>query len=222
MIARREVEHNTAIIANQQTAGRGQFGRPWQAAAGGLYLSVVWQPPWRGAMAPLLTMAVAWALVVALRDAGAAVGLKWLNDLILERRKLGGILTETRLLGDRLTYVVVGVGINWCNPVPEGAIALTEVVTNLTGLHEVRAIALRGLEQGYGRVLAARDGGAALLQDYQSYLISRTVGRGEPGGRGQERGVIESLTPTGMAVVRWDRGTVSAHSPSTLQVIYSL
>ncbi|NJK36097.1 MAG: biotin--[acetyl-CoA-carboxylase] ligase, partial [Oscillatoriales cyanobacterium SM2_2_1] len=124
MIARREAEHGIVIIANQQTAGRGQFGRPWQAAPGGVYLSVVWQPPCPAAQSPLLTIAVAWGLAIALQGVGAAVRLKWLNDLILERRKLGGILTETRMLGDRLVYAVVGVGINWRNPVPVGAIGL--------------------------------------------------------------------------------------------------
>jgi len=64
-----------------------------------------------------------------LREHGIPVGLKWPNDLMLCGRKLGGILTETKVQQGRITKAVVGVGINW-NPVPETGINLLSFQAN--------------------------------------------------------------------------------------------
>ncbi|NJK35916.1 MAG: hypothetical protein HC919_13805 [Oscillatoriales cyanobacterium SM2_2_1] len=126
------------------------------------------------------------------------------------------------MLGDRLVYAVVGVGINWRNPVPVGAIALTEVITNVLGLHELRAVVLEGLDQGYGRFLGELNGGTGLVSDYQSLLVSRRVAviHGAGSVNHEDQGVIETILPTGMAIVRWDGGRVSPHLPSSLRSLH--
>jgi BirA family transcriptional regulator, biotin operon repressor / biotin---[acetyl-CoA-carboxylase] ligase len=108
----------TVAIALQQQVGRGQWGRQWQSPPGGLYLSLALTPDLAVENRGQMTLWSAWGIAQALRARGIPVMIKWFNDLVVERRKLGGILTETRVHQGRITQAMVGVGINWVNPVP--------------------------------------------------------------------------------------------------------
>jgi BirA family biotin operon repressor/biotin-[acetyl-CoA-carboxylase] ligase len=107
-------EHARVCVAEVQTAGRGRRGRSWVAPFGsGICMSLAWQfneaPPTFSA----LSLAVGVAVVKAFRRMGAAdVGLKWPNDLMWQKRKLGGILIEMRGESGGPAYVVIGLGIN--------------------------------------------------------------------------------------------------------------
>jgi BirA family transcriptional regulator, biotin operon repressor / biotin---[acetyl-CoA-carboxylase] ligase len=110
----------TLVAAGHQTAGRGRLGRDWASEPGrSLLFSFVLRPildPERGGLLTLLAGAsMAWACREA---AGADVGCKWPNDLLLSGRKVGGILTEARVEGSEIRHVVVGVGINLAAPPP--------------------------------------------------------------------------------------------------------
>jgi BirA family biotin operon repressor/biotin-[acetyl-CoA-carboxylase] ligase len=103
------------LVADRQTAGRGRLGRAWHSWAGAsLTFSLAW--PWQGAPLTGLSLAVGAALAEALEPQGRRVRLKWPNDLRLDEAKLGGILIETVLQGDRVQAVVVGVGLNVAEP----------------------------------------------------------------------------------------------------------
>lgn len=114
-------------IAQKQTAGRGQRGHQWQSEAGGLYLSLGMPLDLPAANAALLTLTSAWGIAIGLRQQQIPVQLKWLNDLVIGKRKLGGILTESRTRQGRIYQAVIGVGINWQNAVPETGISLQTV-----------------------------------------------------------------------------------------------
>lgn len=103
-----------ALIAEFQSAGRGRRGRSWRSPFGAnLYLSVSWTYPLWPPQLPALSLAVGVVCARVLHDAGVdGLGLKWPNDLWLERRKLGGILIEQRGESIGTCRVVVGVGIN--------------------------------------------------------------------------------------------------------------
>jgi BirA family biotin operon repressor/biotin-[acetyl-CoA-carboxylase] ligase len=100
------------VLADQQTAGRGRYGRTWFSPPGnGLYVSIVLRPmrPLLDHGAGLLTLAAGVALAEAVEGAtGLRVDIKWPNDLLVGRRKLAGILAETGQFGT----VVLGYGIN--------------------------------------------------------------------------------------------------------------
>ncbi|MEI6442133.1 MAG: biotin--[acetyl-CoA-carboxylase] ligase [Nostocales cyanobacterium ELA583] len=114
----------SVVIATQQTAGKGQWGRQWQSSTGGLYLSMSIAPNLEATSSYQLTLASAWGITAQLRKCGIPVGIKWPNDLVLDGRKLGGILTETKVNQGQITQAVIGVGINWANQVPETGINL--------------------------------------------------------------------------------------------------
>lgn len=114
-LASQGAPHGTIILADCQTGGRGRQGRSFQSPAGkGLYLSVLWRPQLPPSAALNLTCLGAVAVREGIKEAtGLDVGIKWTNDLVLEGKKLGGILTEMALtLDGKLDYVIFGVGIN--------------------------------------------------------------------------------------------------------------
>jgi BirA family biotin operon repressor/biotin-[acetyl-CoA-carboxylase] ligase len=106
--------HGTTVIARRQTAGRGQFDRKWFMPPGeGVLMSVLLRRMPEGVAFDRLTVTVAERIAAALGEmCGIEVGVKHPNDLMVEGRKLGGILCEARWRGGTMLYVVVGVGIN--------------------------------------------------------------------------------------------------------------
>jgi BirA family transcriptional regulator, biotin operon repressor / biotin---[acetyl-CoA-carboxylase] ligase len=187
----------TVAIAREQTAGRGQWGRQWISSRGGLYLSAFWTPQISAARVVQLTMCSAWGIAIALREWGIPVRLKWLNDLVLEGRKLGGILTETRLRGGIVTQAVVGVGINWTNPVPETGINLQSFLNWEMGgdldLDKLAAIVLRGLAMGWQRL--QESGIETILSEYETLLIN--IGQSVRLPNSQGFGTIAGVEPNG-------------------------
>src|SRR5438093_6330551 len=123
--ARAGAGEGLAVVADHQTAGRGRLGRTWVAPPGSsLLVSVLFRPRSLEA-GHLLTTAVALAACDACgRVAGVAPDLKWPNDLLVDDRKLGGILAEAEG-----PAVVVGLGLNVSSTsgAPETAVALREV-----------------------------------------------------------------------------------------------
>ena len=104
--ARRLIEEGLAgagdaVVADEQSAGRGRFGRVWISPTGGMYATVILPSD------PLLSLKAGLALVSVLRRASVSAGLKWPNDVLVEDRKIAGVLIETT--GD---LSLVGIGLN--------------------------------------------------------------------------------------------------------------
>jgi len=102
----------TVVVSETQTRGRGRKQRVWFSPRGkGLYMSVILRPP--KSNISLLSLAAGMAVSDATRDtAGIRVLLKWPNDLVWQKWKLGGILCESSFLGNHLNYVILGIGLN--------------------------------------------------------------------------------------------------------------
>ncbi len=110
---------NLAVVADEQTAGKGRLDRGWTGPPGGVYCSLVIRPDRPVAHAPIYTLAAAVAVSRAAREAGVDASIKWPNDVLVlddtaERggRKLCGILTEMEGEADRVAWLVVGIGVN--------------------------------------------------------------------------------------------------------------
>ena len=110
-LAEQGEEEGVVVLAEEQTAGRGTKGRSWFSPRGqGLYLSVLLRPARESALFPLMAgVAVAEAMAEAY---SLAIRVRWPNDLILETKKLGGILCESSFAGSQLSYVIIGIGLN--------------------------------------------------------------------------------------------------------------
>ncbi len=105
-------KEGTVVISEEQTGGKGTKGRSWfSARRKGLYLSMILRPP--SPEISLLPLAAGLAVSDAVfSSAGIRIGLKWPNDLVWEGKKLGGFLCESGYLGNRVNYVILGLGLN--------------------------------------------------------------------------------------------------------------
>lgn len=193
----------TVVIATQQTSGRGQWGRQWSSPVGGLYLSMALAPNLSAKDSFHLTLCSAWGIAMALRDRHIPVGLKWPNDLILENRKLGGILTETKVRQERITQAVVGVGINWANPIPPTGINLQSFQADrssfITSLEMLAAVTILGIASGYEQCCQA--GIETLLSSYHELLVNM----GQVISINGRSGIVVGVTVTGELRLRLDQ-----------------
>ncbi|HEX3644049.1 MAG TPA: biotin--[acetyl-CoA-carboxylase] ligase [Vicinamibacterales bacterium] len=155
------------VVADEQTAGRGRRGHAWFSPAGsGLYVSVVLAPATAttdpGRATTLLTLAAGVALAEGIEQAaGLRIDLKWPNDLLVCRRKLGGILAESSGSGDRSDTVVVGYGINvrptaFPPELRDRATSLESELGRAIDRHHVLAETLAALSRRYEDLLAGR------------------------------------------------------------------
>ena len=173
-LAAEGAEHGTVVVAEEQTAGRGRLGRVWYSEkSSGIYTSIILRPPLSPAAAPVLTLMAGLAAQKAVISAtGLAVDIRWPNDLLVNGKKVCGILTEMSAEVDRLHAVVLGIGMNVNHSLMPAA--LEDIATSLRmeahrGISRVQVLValLRELERHY----------QLLLEEWkQGY--HRTLGRG--------------------------------------------
>jgi BirA family biotin operon repressor/biotin-[acetyl-CoA-carboxylase] ligase len=126
------------VVARRQRFGRGQQGRFWVSPPGGLWLSAAFPWPLCPREAATLPLALALGLALELERIGLPerrlpLRIKWPNDLLVQGRKLAGLLPRLRLRGNRVCWGQIGLGLNGTNPVPAGAIGLGEALQAAAG-----------------------------------------------------------------------------------------
>lgn len=174
--------HGLVVTAGEQTAGRGRFGRSFLSAGGkGLYLSLLLRPDLPAAQAAELTPWTAVAVCRALEGlTGLRPTIKWINDILLEDKKLCGILTEAAVAPDgSLEYVVVGIGLNLTQDrgdfPPDLAASATSLAQHLTCPPSREALLDALLRELNGMWAAFPSGREAWLEAYRARCS--TLGR---------------------------------------------
>lgn len=134
-LAKEGAAEGTVVIAAEQTAGRGRMGRSFHAPAGlGLYFSVILRPECPAEQLLHLTCAAAEAACDAVEECSAIrPRIKWINDLVMGNKKLGGILTELSVNSTTglVDWAVVGIGINCCHRLEDFPHELQDMATSL-------------------------------------------------------------------------------------------
>ncbi|MEM2446326.1 MAG: biotin--[acetyl-CoA-carboxylase] ligase [Candidatus Bathyarchaeia archaeon] len=103
----------TVAIAETQTSGRGRLGRRWHSPKGGLWFSIILKPNLKPSETVKLVFLASLAVAETLRElCGLKAETKWPNDVLVDGRKVCGILSEMKTVGEKVDYVVVGVGVN--------------------------------------------------------------------------------------------------------------
>lgn len=193
-LARDGAPEGTVFVASRQESGRGRLGRQWSSPEGGAYFSGILRPGISPVAAPPLSLVVAVGAASGLEALGLHVRVKWPNDLMLDDRKLGGVLLEMSAEADAVEWVVFGVGINVLRAQDghERAACVRDVIA---AVHPatVAAAALDGIASAYRRF---EEGGFAPLQRRyaaRDVLMGRQVavrdGRGGLIAEGEARGV---------------------------------
>ena len=207
--------HGTLAAAGQQTAGKGRRGRTWESPADqNIYMSLLLRPEIAPVKAPMLTLVMAYPAAMALRECtGLDVQIKWPNDLVLNKKKICGILTEMGTEFMEIKYVVIGTGINVNQEeFPE---ELRKTATSLyleTGkkYHRSRIIEriLEALEEYYGIFVKTEDM-SALLEEYNEKLVNQGQEVCVLDPKGEYRGLCQGITKTGGLLVELSDGTVT-------------
>lgn len=203
-----------AIIARKQTRGRGRLGRVWHSEPNGnLYLSVAFRPRVAPDKMASFTLWMGLNLCELLANfAKVEPGLKWPNDLLLDGRKVGGILTEARVDSDQIRDLVFGLGLNingategWPADLQRRAVSLAEITGEPLDFNRLTAALL-------GRVLLAYENFAdgtyvrtfADLWHRYDMLRGKTVALLEGGRRHQ--GTVTGLDDEGALLMRDAQG----------------
>lgn len=124
----REFGEDTAIIAREQTGGKGTKGRSFSSPRGGVYLSLVRYYPCKAENSFSLMIASCMAVVKTLELYGVSAGVKWPNDVFLNGKKICGILIKNSFEGENVKKSITGIGVNVNNDIPKD---LADIAINL-------------------------------------------------------------------------------------------
>lgn len=205
----------TVVVADTQSSGRGRSGRAWYSPKGvSLYFTVILRPPIKVMYAPFITLMASIASVTAIRKLTAAeAAIKWPNDILVNSKKLGGILTETKARGEHINAAVLGIGLNVNLDVSVLPIELKHTATSLsfeTGMQFSRFWLLDKilhiLETWYKILLSQNY--SYLIQSWKSLNI--TLGRQVRVETGDKiiTGRAVDIGKTGELIVQTDKGNV--------------
>ncbi len=211
-LAAEGAEHGTVVVAEEQTAGRGRLGRAWfSEKSSGIYASVILRPPLAPAAAPVLTLMAGLAAHRAVSiSTGLTVDIRWPNDLLVNGKKVCGILTEMSAEVDRLHAVVLGIGINVNHSLmpPE----LESIATSLRieahrAISRVQVLAalLRELERHYQLLL--KNGNKAITERWEaasSFAHGKRVRVVTPAGDALV--TTTGIDPSGALKIQYDDG----------------
>lgn len=197
----------TLVVADQQTSGRGRSGRTWESPAGSaIYMSLLLKPDINPGNASMITLVTALAIARAITDlTGKTAGIKWPNDIVMNGKKVCGILTEMRAKPDHVDYIVVGVGINiHADAFPE---EISDRATSLyleTGTHYDRVDLVErvweAFEYYYGIYLQTEDL-SRLVEEYNSRLVNMGQGVKVLDPKEPFEGTAMGITPRGELIV---------------------
>ena len=224
-MARQGAPHGTVLIAGHQTGGHGRMGRSFHSPKGmGVYLSILLRPD----CAPSELMHLTCAAAVAMCNAVETVchlhpDIKWTNDLVCGKRKLGGILTELGLSTQgQLDYAIIGIGINCCQQeqdFPSDISGIAGSLAMVTGLDidrsAVAAAMMDALYKMDSDLLTRKD---EMLSQYRKRCI--TVGQDISILRGEEirHGHALDVDSNGALVVLFPDGTIEAVNSGEVSV----
>ncbi len=176
-LAREGATEGTVVIAESMTSGRGRLGRSWHAGQGGLWLTILLRPPALMNL-QLLSLCAGVAVARAVNDLyGVGARLKWPNDVVVNDRKLCGILIEGRAEADKVHYVLVGIGINVNNELPEDLRTTAVTLRDLVGypiprIPLLKAV-LRNFDYSYNLLLGGKH--TEVIEMWKK--LSNTLGR---------------------------------------------
>lgn len=206
-------EEGTVIIAETQTKGRGRVGREWFSPKGGLWFSIILKPKIKAKEVSRITLAVGMAVAKALnRQLNLNAEVKWPNDVVVNGRKVCGILTESVTCDEAVKMVVVGIGLNaditlekFSRSIRESATTLKEELKKEVSLEPLLCEIFYHIESEY--IVLLKEGFAQVLSEWKAlatfigkHIEVTVVGR-------KFTGVAEDVDEDGSLIVRLSDGS---------------
>lgn len=208
--------HGTVVAADKQNSGRGRRGRTWESPAGkDIYFTILLRPDFPPDKAPGLTLVMALSVVQAIEEeCGMKAGIKWPNDVVMNGKKVCGILTELTTETDYIQYVVTGVGINVNLEVMPEEIEETATSLLLEGGKRIGRAGLlqkvlKKFEGNYEKYAESLDM-ALMREDYNARLVNRDRQVRVLDPKGGWEGIARGINASGELLVETEAGGMTA------------
>lgn len=206
----------TLIVADMQTAGRGRRGRAWSSPPGtNVYFTLVLRPDFQVEQASMVTLVTGLAVAEGIRDTcGLEARIKWPNDIVVNGKKVCGMLAEMSTERDFIHYVVMGVGVNVARQdfpaeIAQTATCLERECGKTVSRSEIIVNIMKAFE-GYYEIFC-RDGNlAGLLERYNGLLAGKDGEVRVLDPKGEYQGISRGINGTGELLVERENGTVEA------------
>ena len=216
-LARQGAAEGTVVSADFQTKGRGRQGRTWSCPAReGILLSVILRPDMLLDQSSLITLLSSLAVVRAVENIySIKPSIKWPNDIYINNEKLCGILTESGSQGDRMDYVIIGLGFNVNSDIkdlPVGSISIKEIIGKISLREEIQNEILTQLDYYYNIFIQRQT--EQIIKEYRQncLLLGRQVRAVFKGKNIQGRAL--DINEQGALILRLDTGgKIELHSP---------
>lgn len=200
-------EEGSVVVAETQSASRGRLGRRWVSGPGNLYLSVLLYPTIQAL--PFLSSLAGVATVRAIaKTTGLRPRLKWPNDVLLDGKKVAGVLVESAIAGDSVRYAVVGIGINVAldTGTHDELSSFASSLNHLAGDQVSREELLRRTLQELDTLYLALVDGKTPLSEWRSLLDTLGHRVQVTGPVDAQIGLAEDLDEVGNLLLRLDDG----------------
>ncbi len=196
-------QNGTVMIAKEQTGGKGRLGRHWHSQLGGIWFSILLRPQLPMEELSLLTLAMAAGVQNGVSEyCGVNAQIKWPNDILINGKKVAGILTELKGDMDRVDYVIVGIGINGSNDiVPElkdKGIAIKDIIEKIN-LNELLLNVLNNIQLYYQKLIIGEHEEILNINKKNSSVIGKEIELATI--RGTERGIVVDIASEGTLVI---------------------
>jgi len=213
-VAKREAQQGavegTVVVAGEQTLGRGRIKRAWLSPEGSISLSIILYP---GVLyLPSLIMLASLAVVHSVEKvAGLKSQVKWPNDVLINGRKVSGVLVESEVRGDMVNYAIIGIGINVnlrVSDFPEISSTATSLSDEL-GRDVSRLDVIRCLLVEVERLSLTLQAGGSIYEEWRDSLV--TLGRRVhvKSGETTYEGIAESVARDGSLLLRHSDGNLT-------------
>ena len=203
------VAEGAVIVAEHQTKGKGRLGRSWISPGRvGVYLSCILRPDILPVEVPKITLVSAVACAKAIREVtGLKALIKWPNDILIDHKKVCGILTEIKAEQDRVNFVIVGIGINANTSkkdLPAEATSLKEQLGEKVSRIKLTQALLVELENYY--TLFNKKGFAPIIDDWHNFsgILGARVSVACHNRRIE--GQVQDIDKDGALIIRLDTG----------------
>ncbi len=218
--AEQGAESGLLVVADKQTAGRGRRGRGWESPSGiNIYYTLLLKPDFAADCAPMLTLVMALAVAKGIRqtlrrdsEEAAKVGIKWPNDIVVDGKKVCGILTEMSMEQSYIQHIVIGVGINvrkqeFPEEIRDRAAAIDEQCGFRISRSQLIADIMEAFEEDYAIFLQTHDL-KGLRASYAKLLVNqdREVCVLDP--KGEYRGIARGINDQGELLVERQDGNI--------------
>jgi BirA family transcriptional regulator, biotin operon repressor / biotin---[acetyl-CoA-carboxylase] ligase len=197
----------TAVIAGRQTSGRGRLRREWVTPQGNIAVTIVLYPSRKNL--PFLTIVAALAVLYSIeKTTGLKCQLKWPNDVLINQKKVCGILLESQAAPDSVDYAIIGIGINVNMKLAEYP-EISAIATSLadeTGKEISRAVLLQNLFLEMEKLYLRLQAGESIMEEWRDNLV--TLGKSIHVRSGDDvfEGIAESVAGDGSLMLRCSDG----------------